>query len=155
MYKREVLLIAYYVHHFKSKLTLKNTANNSIKENTASKSILRNPFKWLSYFFLPILSRYNTAKRADWENPFIYAYSSLQPLPNTVEKSTRGNIAKNTMPIGSQKLWVQEKKIRILFSFLWRFQFALRPSQPVVLSAIDFLHFWKLLIQSLYWYAEN
>ena len=62
-------------------------------------------------FFLPMLSRYNTAKRADWENPFIYAHSSLQPLPNIVKKSTRGNIAKHkhTMRIGSQKLWVQEK----------------------------------------------
>lgn len=48
-----------------------------------------------------------------------------------------------------------KKKIRILFSFLRRFQFALRPSQQVVLSAIDLLHFWKLLIQSLYWFAEN
>lgn len=45
MYEREVLFIAYHVHHFKSKLTLKNTANNSIKENAASKSILSNPFK--------------------------------------------------------------------------------------------------------------
>ena len=45
MHKREVLFIAYHVHHFKSKLTLKNTANNSVKENTASESILSNPFK--------------------------------------------------------------------------------------------------------------
>lgn len=45
MYEREVLFIAYHVNHFKSKLTLKNTANNSIKENAASKSILSNPFK--------------------------------------------------------------------------------------------------------------